>query len=79
MERAGRHESQNKFLSTDHQRMCRIVSALETDDHVGVGREHIDDLALALIAPLRADHGNCFHVSPPTGVNFAGPCAHLSG
>ena len=79
MERAGRHESQNKFLSADHQRVRCVVSALEADDHVGVGREHIDDFALALIAPLRADHGNCLHVSPPTGVNLAGPCAHLSG
>ena len=79
MERAGRHQPQHKFLPVDHQRVSRVVSALEADHHVGVGREHIDDFALALVPPLRADHGDCLHVFPPAGVNFAGLRAHLSG
>ena len=79
MERAGGHQPQHKLLAADHQRVSRVVSALEAYDHIGVGRQHIDDFALALVAPLRADHGNCLHVFSPTGVNFAGLRAHLSG
>jgi hypothetical protein len=79
MERAGGHQPQHKFLPADHQRVSCVVSALEADDHIGVGREHIDDFALALVPPLRTNHGNCLHVFSPSGVNFAGLRAHLSG
>src|SRR5574338_230648 len=35
--------------------MSSIVTALEADDHVGAACEPVDDLALAFVAPLRAD------------------------
>ena len=35
-----------------------IVAALETDDNLALGTEHVDNLALALVAPLSADD-NC--------------------
>src|SRR5260370_22951979 len=64
IERAGRDQGQPDFFSADHQRMCSVVAALEADDNVGVGGEHIDYFALALVPPLRADHGHCLHFSP---------------
>ena len=45
-------------LIADHERMPGIMAALEADHHIGAAREPIDDLALALIAPLGADHGD---------------------
>jgi hypothetical protein len=41
--------------------MARIVAALEADDDVGLLGEPIDDLAFALIAPLRANHNDICH------------------
>src|SRR5205823_11987943 len=35
--------------------MAGVVAALGADDHIGLGGEVVDDLALALIAPLAAD------------------------
>ena len=65
MKRAGRNQPQHEFFSVDDQRVRGVVAALKADDHVGVGGEHIDNLALALVSPLRADHGNCFHSFSP--------------
>ena len=42
----------------DHQRVPGVVPALEAHDHVGPARQPVDDLALAFIAPLGADHGD---------------------
>jgi hypothetical protein len=38
-----------------------IVTALEATDHVGPFAEPIDDLSLALVAPLRADDHDICH------------------
>ena len=43
--------------------MAGVVAALEADDDVGPLGEPVDDLALALVAPLGADHGDVGH--PP--------------
>jgi hypothetical protein len=43
-------------LAVHHQRMAGVVPALEPHDHVGPVRQPVDDLALALVAPLGADH-----------------------
>ena len=45
-------------LVADDQRVAGIVAALEADDDVGAAGEPVDDLALALVAPLGADHGD---------------------
>ena len=45
-------------LVADDQRVAGIVPALEAGDDVGPARQPVDDLALALVAPLGADHGD---------------------
>ena len=65
MQRARGHQAQDVFLAVDDDRVRRIVAALEADDDIGVAGKQIDNLALALIAPLRADYGYCVHRIPP--------------
>ena len=48
-------------LVADDQRVAGIVAALEADDDVGAAGQPVDDLALALVAPLAADHGYVRH------------------
>ena len=45
----------------DDQRVAGIVAALEAHDDVGLFREPVDDLALALVAPLGADDDHIRH------------------
>ena len=51
--------------------MAGVVTALEPDDGVGAAGEPVDDLALALVAPLRADDGDVAQVENPCLVGFA--------
>jgi hypothetical protein len=44
-------------LIAHHQRMAGVVPALEAHDGIRAAGQPIDDLALALIAPLGANHG----------------------
>ena len=44
-------------LVADDQRMPRIMPALKADNDIGAAGKPIDNLALALIAPLRANYG----------------------
>ena len=55
---AGRKQRQFVGLVADDERMAGIVAALEAGDDVGAAGEPVDDLALALVAPLAADDGN---------------------
>src|SRR5262249_47320723 len=48
-------------LAVNHQRMAGIMAALKTDHDVGLLGEPIDDLAFALVAPLRANHDDICH------------------
>ena len=48
-------------LVADDQRVAGIVAALEADDEIGAAGQPVDDLALALVAPLAADHGYIRH------------------
>ncbi len=59
--------------TADDQRMAGIVAALEAHDHVGALAEPIDDLALALVAPLRADYRDISHDVP---LEISLPVAH---
>ena len=43
------------LLAVDHQRVAGVVAALKADDDIGVVGKQIDDLALTLVTPLRAD------------------------
>ncbi len=53
---ARRDEVQDGLLALDDQRMARVVATLETRDGADTFGEEIDDLALALVAPLRAEN-----------------------
>ena len=52
---------QYRFYTVDYQRMPGIVPTLETNHGVRLLGEEVNDLALALVTPLRADdyHGLC--------------------
>ncbi len=65
MEDAGRDEVQDGLLAAHHQRVAGVVAALEADHHVGVLGEEIDDLSLALVAPLGSDDDHVRHVKAP--------------
>jgi hypothetical protein len=45
----------------DDQRVAGIMAALKANHDVGPLAQPVDDLTLALIAPLRADHGDIGH------------------
>ena len=54
--------------AVDHQGVAGIMATLEADDDVGLLGEPVDDLALAFVAPLGADHDNIRHEElTPTG------------
>ena len=61
MQHAGRHLMQHGLLVADDERVAGIAAALVADDDVGVLREDVDDLALALVAPLDADAYDRWH------------------
>ena len=50
----------------DDQRVAGIVAALETHHDIGALRQPVDDLALALVAPLRADNHHIGHRPVPS-------------
>ena len=58
---AGRQQRQLVGDAVDHQRVAGIVAALEAHDDVGLLRQPVDDLALALVAPLRPDYHHVRH------------------
>jgi len=47
---------QHRLTLADHERVTRVVPALEANDRVRAISEHVDDGALALVTPLRADY-----------------------
>ena len=66
---AGRQQRQLVGGAVDDEGVAGIVTALEADDDVGLLGQPIDDLALAFVAPLGADHDNIGHeeLSPANG------------
>src|SRR5205823_2792322 len=54
IENPGGNEVEPKFLTGIDDRVPSVVAALGADDHAGVLREQVDDLALPLVAPLAA-------------------------
>src|SRR2546423_14549724 len=55
MDDAGRDEMQCVRLVADFDGVAGVVTALVARDHVEALGQEVNDLALALIAPLRAD------------------------
>ena len=58
---ARRQQAELVGLVTNDQRMAGIVPALKAHDGVGATGQPVDNLALALIAPLGADDGYVCH------------------
>ena len=51
-----------------------IMTALEAGDDIGAFGQPVDDLALALVTPLAANHGVCRHPnSPPYKKTYSSP------
>src|SRR3546814_13215514 len=46
--------------------MAGIVAALEPHHHIGAQGKPVDDLALALVAPLGADNHHVAHLNSPS-------------
>ena len=61
---ARRQQRQLVGVAVDDQRMAGIVAALEADHDVGLLGQPVDDLALAFVAPLGADHDHIGHEDP---------------
>ena len=53
---------QGVLLAVDHHRVAGVVAAVELHDVVDLGAEQVSRLALALVAPLRPDQHDAWHV-----------------
>ena len=53
---ARRHQIELVLGGSDHQRVTRVVTTLKPDHTLGMIGQPVDDLALALVAPLGTDH-----------------------
>ena len=60
-ENAARHQPQLVGLVAEHERVAGVVASLVAGDDVGPLGEQVDDLALALVAPLGADDHRAGH------------------
>ena len=60
-EDAGGHEVQDELLAADEDGVAGVVAAGGADHEVGALRQHVDDLALAFVAPLGADEDGIGH------------------
>jgi hypothetical protein len=58
MQDAGRQQPQNELPAVGVDRVSGVVAALIARDDREVRRQQVDDLALALVSPLRAEHGD---------------------
>ena len=56
---------EKELLFADLDGMAGIGATLIPGDNVDVRREHVDDLPLALVTPLRTDHSNAGHFRGP--------------
>ena len=60
MEDAGRNQAQHRLAAADDERVPGVVAALEAHDALRVLGQPVDDLALALVAPLGSDDDDVF-------------------
>ena len=58
---ARRQQRELVGVVADHDGVAGVVAALEAHHHVGAVGQPVDDLALALVAPLGADHRDVGH------------------
>ena len=57
VEDARRNQTEDELRAVDVHGVAGVVPALISGDDVEARREEIDDLALALVTPLRTKHG----------------------
>jgi hypothetical protein len=62
-----REEAERELLRPDLDRVPRVRAAVEPDDEVRLLREDVDDLALPLVAELRANDNGAGHGLPRRG------------
>ena len=63
---AGRQQRELVGDAVDDERMAGVVAALKAHDDIRLQRQPVDDLALALVAPLGANHRHIRHLSLPS-------------
>ena len=63
VQNAGRQQPQHELAAVGVDRVAGVVPALIARDDREIRREQIDDLALAFVAPLRAEHGDVHNCS----------------
>ena len=61
MQNAGGNEVQNGFFALNLDGVPGIVAALKTDNGPALGAQHVNDFALAFVAPLCADDDRISH------------------
>ena len=71
VEDAGGDEVQGEDLAVPHDGVAGVVAALIAHHHVGLLGQQVGDLALALVAPLGADHDGRRHVRSPSVLRWA--------
>ena len=54
----GRNQVQDEFLALHVHGVAGVVAALVSRHRREVRRQHVDDLPLALVAPLRTQNGD---------------------
>ena len=59
------NQLEDELLLADIDGVAGVVAALVARDDVEPVREQVDDLALAFVAPLRAQHDHITHSPPP--------------
>src|SRR5205085_12412571 len=67
---------QNVFRAAMNNGVAGVVPALAADHDVRLGRQHVDDLALAFVAPLRADQNCVRHENKTTNCPDASVWTH---
>ncbi len=61
---ARRQQRELVGVAADDERVARVVTALEAHDDVRLLGQPVDELSLAFVAPLGADHDHVRHEDP---------------
>jgi hypothetical protein len=74
MEHTAWQQVQHMLLVIDNYRMAGVVTALKTDNLVGLLRQYINNFPFSLVTPLGSDNYKCRHSVSlsyrQTGVNI---------
>jgi len=62
VDETGRQQMELEGFAIDNDGMPRVVASGAARDDVEFSAESVDNLALAFVAPLRAEHNSCTHL-----------------